>query len=378
MIYASVVKINVEDEEDNYPGLPFPLEKMEEPINLDKAYNARRPLAHFSLVKTSKFSSISKAYSGAYDILEKLNPLRFGVLLHERPIGIEEALDILTKSLNGGVQRTFIQNPLRSNTKQKRRRVAQGDVSHSLEVTPALKSQLYALINDEKADKTLINLFSLKDTQKDKLYQWENETFPKGITTMNTDQAMKLIKNVLNRAKLPWIKVNFQETGKQCSFSLKLRKGGKGITSDSEAGSSEGLSFVRQNPNNYDNLGDIHAPKEYISISNMSFNFAMDWGLNPYVILHELAHYIQFCMPSRYMLNQGQVPLSYTSYQTLFAGHGAAFAGVFARLLIDFAYINEEDVHRTLSKYEVQFVDTKEITLASMDKAIERFIENKQ
>jgi hypothetical protein len=381
MIYASIVKINPDEdnEETNHPGLPFPLEELQGGVNMDSDFHARKPIAEFELIKTTKFSSISKAFSRSYDLLTGKDDDSLAVILHKSSIETDEFVDILTLNEGKSVQRTYLQNPLKKLTRQRRRRVAQGDLSLQMSITPALRSQLYAMISAHKADKSLIKLFALKDEQQPTLYKWEGDAFPKGVTTMNPQQAQKLIKNVLNTAKLPWIKVNFLESAKSCSFSLKLKKGGKGISADSGSDNEDlDISFGRKEPDNYDDLGSIQSPKEYVSISNMEFNFAMNWGLNPYVILHELAHYIQFCTPTKYVLNQGKMPLSFKTYQNLFAGHGASFTGVFARLLIDFAYIDEKDLHRSLDAANLQYIHLKDISPDAVDEAIEDFIENKQ
>lgn len=382
MVYASVVKINPDNDEQlpNHPGLPFPLKPMSGDINLDRDYSIREAAAGFSIIKTVKFTNVIQAYDKIDKLLKSKNSNKIGVIIHDCHISISEAVDLLTLNENKTIQKVAIRNPFKGDNPPKRRRVAQSKGMYGVQVTPALKSQLYAILGEHNADTKLIGCFSLKDEQQQRLYEWEDKTFPKTVTTMDSEQAIKLLKNVLNYSKLPWIKVNLLASGKSCSFSLKLKKGGKSLSPESKDkdDSNNDTGWGRGKPDLYDALDKEIKNGNFVSIDNMEFNFAMNWGLNPYVIIHEISHYVQFCMPTRYMINQGELPLSFNSYQELFAGHGAIFTGVFAKLLITFMHIDEDDLYRSLKKSNLSFIRIDDLSPCGVDTAIKSFIENKQ
>ena len=125
----------------------------------------------------------------------------------------------------------------------------------------------------------------------------------------------------------------------------------------------------------FENVGEVD--KNYrIRISDMKLTMVLAWAMKPYLILHELAHYITFCYPSHYRLNRGEVKLSLAQYKDLFAGHGACYMAIFTRLVIDFMYVDEKEIYDSLDDAGLHYFPIESIQFKDVENGITQYVKN--
>lgn len=237
------------------------------------------------------------------------------------------------------------------------------------EVSLAMQSQLFAMLDVTRSDQKWMSEFELKDHQQQIIYDWQFNALPGG-NSITVDRMMTLMKNVLNVVRLPWIKLILKDSGKACCFRVKF---------DSKTANQETIATTQDQgqlnwlheatPQTWEAMGHYDkTPK--IKIEKMELEFVTTWGLNPYTLLHELAHYIAFCLPLPTKLNKGQRRLSFKEYERMFAGHGLLFVSIYRHLLIKFALIDEAWLDASFSASQVKYLNIKEVTADAVEKII--------
>ncbi len=374
MIYATIVTI-----------LHISKNEREHEVSTDHVYEGAdaphltTPSMEMSVQKTVSFKSIFSAIHSFQKIFKK-NTLQgdiasqFGMLIHKgRDINHEKHVDLYQLS-NDKVQRRSIINPLwKGLNPSLRDRIAN---VMTLDVNEATQSQLFAMVTGNGADSKWMQSFQLKDKQQTDLYIWEQGAFPRE-NNLSPEEMVLIASNMVNYAKLPPLPVNFKQSGKACFFSVSLANGKvidpESAKNDENKGAWSWL--INVDNTSHERVGERSTKKEDgLRISALSLTMIMDWALSAPVIIHEVSHYIDFVTPNPYRLNKGTHRLSFKEYETVFAGHGASFVSIFARALIDFYGVNEDDMYDSLNASDLDHFYIKTIKTEDIIKGMDRYI----
>jgi hypothetical protein len=361
MLHATVLKIKATD--------TLPEGRTWAPDNLSDT-PLEMPKEHWEKVNTVKIQHRREAMRLMQRVTQhgfaKKHPERVGIALHPTPT-LEQVRQCEVLRLNDDLSvrlRSFI-NPLWSGHKGVARNRATPVLS--LDISSAMQSQLYSMLDAQRADSKIIQEFALKDAQQNKVYEWQAENLDRR-QSMHPLEMANLMKKVLNYARLPWIELTFKETGKACFFQVQTDNG-KIL---SEGGKQEGGEWDwlhKPQPDTHDYIGDVDRGFR-VTISKLRLVMIMSWGLTPYFMLHELAHYIAFCMPLSYRLNKGEMHLSFNEYQDIFAGHGLFYMGVFCHLLTRFANLKADWLYGTLDEAGIEYIIFDDLSVHTIEKAI--------
>lgn len=277
--------------------------------------------------------------------------------------------------VDGAINSKLIVNPMWSGIKKTKRNLESAFLS--VESSQAMQSQLFAMLNSVKGDNSWLQSFSLEDFQVDTMYQWQQDFFPKE-NSMSVTEMTNMMKNVLNDARLPWIRLEFKNEGNACSFSISRADGGVIVLTKGQDGDTDTKKWDWLQDMDDEKFEEVGvADKEYrLKISDMKLTMILSWAMKPYLILHELAHYITFCYPTSYRLNRGEVKLSLAQYRDLFSGHGSCYMAIFVRLIIDFMYVDEEYLYNSLNESGLHYFPIKSIRMKDVEKGITKYLEN--
>ena len=329
--------------------------------------------------KTARFDSFVAAINGFLSVFQKSkSPTalagEIAMLVHqEKNLYYAKLVELLLYS-EGKVSKQTIINPLwKGLDKARRDRISN---VLAMDVNAATQSQLFAMVAGSGADSKWMQAFQLKDRQQNDLYSWEQGEFPR-VNNISPEEMVMIASNIVNYAKLPPLPVSFKQSGKACFFSVSLA-GGKVLDPESakKDDDSAGWGWLRDVEDmSYEIVGERSNKKQDgLRISAMGLTMIMDWALSAPVIIHEVSHYVDFVTPNPYRLNQGKHRLSYKEYENIFAGHGASFTSIFARALIDFYEVNEDEMYDSLTMAGLDHFWIKSIRTEDIIKGMDRYI----
>ena len=380
MIYATLIRVNKKDEDADILEPKDGSKTVRDLITLGS--DASISMTLNATVKPLKTLTFPNKVALAHHVSKTLNSLstsKYAVLRHNDS-DISKYRDIeFIQILDGRFRATLIDNPFwRHATPPKRRK---STPFKDFDVTLSAQSQLFAMLEGNNADNLLKAQFGINDYQQDSTYQWEDSVL-KGGNSIPLREIIRLSRNVLAEPRLPPIGIFIKPGLSSSSFTLSS-KGGKALTIDNKAGKDDNNRSLREmiqtpNKHTYESMEVGLSEPFKLSISQMSLHFAAEWALSPSVVIHELCHYITFCLPSPYLLNRGPIQVSWDEYQTLFAGHGAVWSGIYYRGLIDHAYYNEEELYASAQEHGLQFIKTPTLKISDINDAITKFLEKKQ
>lgn len=365
MIYGTLLKIkDIPEDEFQFTPLEWTLNVMDVPPQ-------ELPIKVESL-KTEKFNTNNDAIASLFKLKNsswnQKYPGSLGIILHNKEaINSERIVSLLRLSESDTVSCVTIRNPLWRGKKPVMRK--KQSVDFSLLATPAMHNQLYAML-DSGHDSKWMNSFKLDDNQAEPLYKWQrSNTKKQEKTNMSPEQMLRLTKNIINHTKLPQIALKFIEEGDSCFFSVSP-KGAKAPEKNTTNMITGGMwDFLHTNEPIYDVIGRLDKSNRVV-FSGMSITIVMAWGMNPLVLIHELAHYFTFCLATDYRLNRGDVRLSFKEYTEVFSGHGTLYMGVFARMLIQFGYIKESWLYDSWDQARLKYIFTENLTKEAIDEGI--------
>ncbi|MEG3765101.1 hypothetical protein [Alteromonas sp. 14N.309.X.WAT.G.H12] len=331
----------------------------------------------FTLKKTTRFKSVIAATNAFCALFEKQNGVSsLGMLLHKgKNIYHEKTLEFFVFK-DAGVNRRTIINPLYKGLGSPLR-----DRIHNvmcLDATPATQSQLFAMIRGNNADAKWMKQFLLKDRQKMQLYRWQ-ETHFNEENNHSPEELLHVARNIVNFAKLPPLPITFEEEGKSCFFSFSMAGGG---VLDSESVKKQDSSDIwgwlrRANDTSYEKIGQRTEASSGVRISAMRLTIQLSWALTAPIIIHEICHYIDFITPNPYRINQGKHRLSFRDYEHLFAGHGASYTSIFARALIDFYGVDEQEMYESLKAADLWHFWIKSIAVKDIIEGMDHYVEQR-
>jgi hypothetical protein len=379
MLYGTLCKIKTKDEEDGGELTPGEEENAILPslftLNTPaiKSKETFIPLSKRSFnSQSAAMFSLSKLVSHPYYLANKGG---VGMLLHPSvDLAETQRVELLRLTGAGKISHVTIENPFWTGLTPPKRNLK----THTLHtaVSGAMQSQLFAMLEGSGGDSRWMARYTLEDPQVDEVYHFQREILPTE-NCAGKDELITLMKNVLNYVKLPWIILEFKAEGKACFFSIQV-KGAEAITPDKDDGSEEELgawSWLHDLDNdNYETIGE--KPPEPISIGGMRLVIIAEWAMNPYVLLHELAHYITFCLPTPYQLNKGEETLSFNQYEQIFSSHGTLYCSVFAHLLTKFMYVDPDWLYETLTDQKIDFFPIKRFDTPQITRDLTQYIKN--
>lgn len=350
------------------------LSKQEEgvPLLRDKG---RFTLHELDVVKLDESFDIvgSKCFKNEFELSKSLDLLRLKLkqgeekvffIHHYTPISSGKTIQMVTLSLDKGASYKTVQNPFWLGACGVFRN-KEGE-SFELTVTLALQSQLFSMLERKSADERWMSEFNLKDLFVEDVYEWQRSALPSG-NLISADKMMTMMKNVLNVVRLPWLKLKFIDQGKACYFKVNFASTGK-----AEPNAFSWLHSSAATAGSWEQVGKIdRSPR--IRIDNMELCFVTAWGMNPYILLHELSHYIVFCMPIKAKLNQSRRRFSFKEYEKMFSGHGILFMGVFRCLLLMFAHLNKDWLDESLKASKINFLSVDRFNVHDFEKAVDEY-----
>jgi len=330
----------------------------------------------FKILNRKKFKSKVQAMVAFSKVIDtpaiKDKKSEYGMMLHAQP-EVESAPNVTLVSVGNGenIETLQISNPFWRGVAGVRR-----NVSHrgfDAEPSLAMQSQLFAMLDSTAGDSQWMQSFQLKDHQQSMMYGWQDENFDK-VNNMSPGEMQKMFVNVLNVARLPRIRLDFKAKGNACMFAI-TRPNGKTLNIESQDGKEDGDSWGWLNKageERFERIGVINDGYR-LRISDMRLVMIMSWAMNAHTLLHEIAHYITFVSPTSYRLNRGDYKLSYVEYEEIFAGHGAAYMAVFARLLIDFFYVEENYLYDNLRESGLKWFPIKSVRARDINDGITKY-----
>jgi hypothetical protein len=376
MIHASVVKIKHFMPNENKEEL-----RTDHVIDGADAAHASIPDMGFVVKKTLSFESHIKIISYFSNLFNNPKILALssdiGLLIHSNKNPSQSKNAELCLYEKGKITKKTIINPLWVGlNKAQRNRLAN---VMTLDVNSATQSQLFAMITGNGADSQWMQSFGLKDKQQNDLYSWEQKEFERK-NNISPQEMVMIASNIVNVAKLPPLPINFKETGKSCFFSVSLASGKTLNPESKEEGDDSAWGWLRNvDAMEFENVTTPYTgKKDGLRISAMSLTMIMSWALSEPVIIHEVSHYIDFTTPNPYRLNKGKYRLSFNEYQKIFAGHGASFVSIFARALIDFYEVNEDEVYQSLEDARIDHFYIKSIQLSDIVKGMDEYVRTMQ
>jgi len=326
-----------------------------------------KPLKTISIKNKVRAFSLFSEYLSKDGISKKSD--LYGMFLHkEKEYSSNKEIQLLYETDGKAITQTAIANPLWVGIEGVKRNL--DSVGFSCEINMSMQSQLFAMLDSVSGDANWIQSFQLKDNQQKKLYEWQHNTFH-SLNDMSVVEMHTLMKNILSRAKLPWLLLEFKEKGEACMFVL-TSDSGKSITLDDDGDASEWDWLQKADEAKFENVGKINQNYR-LRISDMRLVMIMEWAMNGRVLIHELGHYINFTLPTPYRMNRGEYKLNYSQYEELFSGHGAAYMAIYARLLIDFYYVDEEFLYDSLNDSGLCWFPIKSISVKDVTEGITQY-----
>lgn len=313
----------------------------------------------------------TKAYPDEFSLttyltdLSKRVPLGQEALffIHARQdVRADKKVQLVTLSSGKPMMYKTVLNPLWSGAQGVRRNIS--SVFLEPDVSLAMQSQLFAMLDADRADARWMQEYSLRDIYQQTMYSWQHANLPAG-NIITPDRMVTIMKNVLNVIRLPWIPLHFTDKGDSCFFKVSF----DGPIDKKNTGAS-GFSWLHEpKKSSWEIMGHYDkSPK--IKIERMELYMLTKWGLNTYILLHELAHYCAFCLPLPSKLSKGDFRLSFTQYEMVFSAHGMLYMGVFRYLLITFAKVNPAWLDASLNESKVKYLNINKFTVQDFEAAI--------
>lgn len=332
-------------------------------------YDAKLPEKDFEVKGCRRFDDDFELMRELSGLIKKLGrEKKVNFIMHRRAeYRQEKHIQLVSVSGENGASYTTVLNPHWHGMAGVKRNLSSQFME--ADITLAMQSQLFAMLDRTKGDVKWMAEFDLKDYQQQDVYDWQRENLPRG-NLVSADRMMLLMKNVLNVVRLPWIKLIFKDKGDACCFRVKFNNKSANPEVVATSHDQGALGWLHDNgPATWETLG-TQDKSDKLRIDKMELEFVTTWGMNPYILLHELAHYITFCLPIGVKLNAGKVRLSYKEYEMLFAGHGALYVGVFRYLLIKFGQIEPAWLDETLIRARVKYINIESLSPQEIDKEL--------
>lgn len=321
----------------------------------------------FEIRKKVSYRSATSAYK-KFQLFyeEKSNTENVGLFVCSEGKTVEQCPEIiLFYPKDKRIVRKRIKNPLFNNKEGSARRLSR--VTLPLSPSLAMQSQLFAMLDVSNADQKWIDRYVLEDYQQNEVYDWQSENLPRE-NNLSPHQMATLCNMVLRYAKLPNLLINFKENIDSCHFSVN-----SGIAINKKQ--LNPLPWlIESDKDTFQKIGTIDdSPR--IKISDMELTFSLDWGMNETILLHEIAHYISFIVPTSYRLNRGKINLSLDMYTKIFSSHGALFMASFAFLLIRFHNVKKESLYQSLNENNIDHFELDGLSLENFEKALDKYSE---
>jgi len=364
MIYGSLVKINPRVTETTLWEQDNPQQNRSIDSELD-----------ITPIKELQYNNVISAMRSFSEFIAKIITVsqkeRYGLLIrHNKDLRSTRECN-LTQYIDGTLSTRYIINPLWSGHNGAMRNTTTQGMNFS--ITPALQSQMFALLEGSTSDSKWMQQFKLKDKQQEDMYDWQAAHFP-SKNSMNTWDMINLMKNVLNVARLPWITLEFVNNSKACAFSISEEGGKVIVAGGGNEAPREGWEWLQNtSEDNFEIVGELDKSPR-IKISGMKLTMALEWAMTPQLLLHEIAHYIAFCLPTPYRLNRGEKKMSFLEYEGVFSGHGALYMAIFSKLLIDFMYIKREPLYRSIQESGLECFEIKSLKPQDVNDAISIYL----
>lgn len=379
MIYATLIKINKERDADLL--IPKDGEKTVRDFQILGAGTSVSMTVNGEItpLKTLPFKNQVALAHKAKSLFGKLDPKRYALLRHnDKDPGRYRDIEFI-QCLEGRIKATRAENPLWRHASVPMRR--KNTPHYEFDITLSAQSQLFAMLEGNNADNILKAQFGINDYQQQQMYDWEDKVLGTGNTIPLTE-IISLTRKVLMEPRLPPIGIHIKTGLSASKFMLSSRAGDTLSIDNKEKSGKDGDSLrdLIQSPSKstYERMEAGTTQPFKLSLSQLSLHFAADWALSPQVVIHELCHYVAFCLPTPYLLNRGPVKMSWDDYQTLFAGHGAVWSGIYFRALIDYAYCNESQLYQSAEEHGLLFIKTSTLKISDINDAIATFLEKKQ
>lgn len=379
MIYATLAKINKEK--------GAPLLKGKDGAKTVRDFQVLGPSASVSLevdaevtcLKTQAFSNQVELSHKALALFKKVGGRHYVLFRHnDKDPAMYRDIEII-QYVEGRLKATRVHNPLWRHSAPPMRR--KSSPHQDFDITLSSQSQLFAMLESNNGDDILKAQFGINDYQQDQMYAWEDAALGGG-NSLSVQEIINLARRVLMEPRLPPIGIQLR-SGMSASKFMLSSKGGKSMSIDNESGDGddgESLRSLIQEPSKgtYEKMEAATSQPFKLGLSQLSLHFAADWALSPQVVIHELSHYITFCLPSPYQLNRGPIRMSWDDYQTLFAGHGAVWSGIYFRALIDHAYFKADQLYQNAEEAGLLFIKTPTLKINDVNDAISHFLEKNQ
>lgn len=267
-----------------------------------------------------------------------------------------------------------IENPLKTNQGALRHRETTLRVDGSLSTL----EQLYAMLDLYQGDEMMTSkTATIRDVHATSLYQWESTAY-KARSVLGVMEMERFIRNVLNFAGIPYIRLCFVEDAKSCSFSFKGKSSGKPDKKSGDDGLPSHDWLTQSDESLFDNMSHDPGKLSKISITDLELTFPLSWGMCREIALHEVGHYIAFLLPVIHKMNRGPEPLSYAEYSTVFAGHGALYCAIYLFLLHHFNIFDKRSLYFNFAKTDIPFFVIESLQPAHIDEQIALFISHKR
>jgi hypothetical protein len=359
MLNITLVKVNSDTPLGNLYDLEVFKEKLD---NSTGVFRYSSSILEFEIVplKTIAVKNEYKALQCFNDLLLKrqIHHDKHAILIHEQasvssPMEVRIAY-FKDKSLH--VKR--IVNPLYRGVIGVKRSTSRAGLE--VDVNSAMQSQLFAMLDSSGGDSPLNSHFSIKDTQKEAFYKWEDKAFFND-QFIAPREMVTLAKNILSVARLPWINIDFKLKGDSCHFSLSTPSGTSSVDVAPKKASGSSTRAQQNATDFYEFIGDSGEKPFRLSISNLRLTFITSWGLTEHILIHEIAHYISFMMPTPYLIGTGPEKINQKEYDLLFSGHGMLYVSIFTRLMIDFCNINNNSIYQSLDDDGIRYFKIKNL-----------------
>jgi hypothetical protein len=370
MIYATLVKINriVKD-----APITNALDQLEKGAFAAQAIDKEWEFTAIKTLKYNKVYSALKSYkSFVCNEKVKSSDNEYGMMIHKTPF-IKQSREVqlvYTEDTSGSVIQENIANPLWNKIDGVKRNISRsGEIE--LQGSMALQSQLFAMLDSTSSDQKWMDRFRLKDHQQNTIYQWQDEVFNRS-NDMSPIEMQRLATRVCRHARIPNVPIRFKEKGNACMFAISHSGGSSSHEGDKKDDKPDWSWLNTAEEDTFQTLGELNVSPR-IKISSMHLEMVMSWAMNNVILLHELAHYIHFLMPTPYRLNRGPYRLTFDEYEEIFAGHGSSYMAIFVRLLIDFGMYKEDALYESLDEAGIWWFPIEKLTVDSFTRGITKY-----
>ena len=263
-----------------------------------------------------------------------------------------------------------VDNPFFRNAIKAKRNTSVNETTYKMNGT--MHSQLFGMLDKTAYDQKLLARYQLNDVQQDNIYGFQQNNF-EYKSTMSRIQVMRLIKNVVSFAKLPFIDVYFMPDGDAAFFQLSMANEGALNPDEAPEDSAEQEVLPLEGDGSNPLLQPVNMEMpEAITIDKLSLHLPETWAMNMSAVLHELAHYICFMLGLNVPFYNDKSKYDKDLFTLVFSSHGKLYSTIFAQLLIKFCYIEKDNLYAELDKHGVCYYKVDRLDEALLYKAIKK------